>query len=386
MIGLGVYNPRVTEIFDSLNTEARVQLRWMLEFGFTIEDATALFREGLEEEKQSCSMLDPSTSVRITPLAHGDLECLGWEDRRPQLEEALRSLKPPFAGERFVRLPDVGGWLLRDGPYRVVFRWDESAHTAVVFAVAPAGIKPTAKVWRYFNQAKAEDLCASGELYFCRLDHLGDPLEGRLPAATMSARISAFKTVFGTSATPAAALAEEVFRASSFVTCWTLQDHESWFGWKNYCTDVAGQPDGGFAIVTTWRRLEHFAAHLRQQNPHLFLRFVGYLDPACDGLPNGAEGEQAFYKAFWFSAERELRFALLREGSGEMADVLRRLRAERSTGERIPCDLNRLTVEIVLNPWASAEQKQELRSLIATKHPTLISRVSESSIRTAQRQ
>jgi len=63
------YNPKITELFDSLSVEDRKDLRWMLDCGLTLEAARELFEEGLVEEAstgcQAVDGLSPSSNSSV---------------------------------------------------------------------------------------------------------------------------------------------------------------------------------------------------------------------------------------------------------------------------------------------------------------------------------
>ena len=145
--------------------------------------------------------------------------------------------------------------------------------------------------------------------YFCRLDKLsGDPREARLPRFAKRVRTLAFQGVFGDRAHEVVDAGEERLRGTTYVCCWTRREHESYLAWKHYCPS-----SGGIAVQTSWRHLEHLYSALHAKDAQMHCRAVGYLDPLLDDLPDHSEGEQVFWKSHWFSDEREIRFAVLRD-------------------------------------------------------------------------
>src|SRR5258707_161882 len=159
------YNPKITELFDSLSSEDRTDLRWMLDCGLPVATAGELFAEGLAEEASTgCHTVD-GLPVLLTKSANDDLECFGTGEVRERLNRILNRLRTATPDASSVALRGGAGKLLRGGPFRVVFRQGEAGAKAVVFAIAPAGISPTTNVWRYFDQPKAEDLLKTGCLY-----------------------------------------------------------------------------------------------------------------------------------------------------------------------------------------------------------------------------
>lgn len=365
------YNPKATDLFDSLSSSEREDLRWMLECGVTNEDAAVLLADGLAEESKPLDGFD----ILFTPSALRDLECFGTTDIRKRLDVILHNLNSASHIESFVDLQGGIGRLHRAGPFRVVSANQNVNGKTVVVAIAPAGISPTTGVWRYFDQSKAEDLLESSSLYFCRLDKLtGDPREGRLPHISTITKRAAFQTTFGNDTVEAVSNSEELLRATSYVCCWTRRQHESYLAWKHYCPS-----GGGFAIRTTWRQLAHLHCALKKNDDQVFCRAVGYLDPSADDLPNHEHGEQVFWKAKWFSDETEIRLAVFRWKSGAVQELLAQ-RNEWSVGEKIRLDVEQLIQHIVVNPFASDSQKETIIEGIKKFQPHLADRILESAI------
>ena len=375
------YNPKVTDIFDSLTAQEREELRLMLDHGLTEEAATQLLDEGIREEASSGSSAVTGLPIRLTQSAREDLEWFGTGRCRHALESVLGNLGTLSEANKCRRLPGGRGWWLRDGPFRVVFKTGEAERDTVVVAIAPAGINPIKKVWRYFDQFKGEDLLKKGCLYFRRLDQLtGDPFEARLPQVSKEARTWGARPAFGDHAGTIVDEREERLRGTTYVCCWTRRDHESYLAWKHYCSREDGRPGGGFAVQSTWRRISHLHSALRADDDQILLRAVGYLDPLADELPTSDEGEQVFWKAHWFSDETEIRLAALRTQFGSHPEIKERILKTLPHGEHIRCDLKLLIQEIVVNPFASPEQRARLQEILSTFQPELASRVRESAI------
>jgi hypothetical protein len=165
-----------------------------------------------------------------------------YDRRRPKLGdqflsavEAVQELirNQPEDG-KCLSLRGPQGYLLRDGPFRIVFRLGKDNAHDVVFAIAPAGIDPTENVWRYFDQPKAEDLLKTGCLYFCRLDQLtDDPREARLPLYARRVRTHVYGKTFGADASKVVNESEEILRGTTYVCCWTRREHESYLAWRH---------------------------------------------------------------------------------------------------------------------------------------------------------
>ena len=379
------YDPDVTNVFnslcDSLSADQRENLQAMLDRGLTPAAATQLLEEGLSEERDTGSKAVSGLPVLFTQSARNDLDCFGTGQVGQRLNAILASLPTAIADGKCRPLHGGQGLLLRDGPFRIVFKRGNNGASDVVFAIAPAGINPTKNVWRYFDQLKAEDLLKTGCLYFCRLDQLtGDPREARLPLFAKQVRTGVFRTEFGDDAPKVVSESEEILRGTTYVCCWTRREQESYLAWRHYCPG-----GGGFAIKSTRRRINHVHLSLRAKDDQVFCRNVGYLDPLTDDLPDHSYGEEVFWKSNWFSDETEIRLAALRPLSGNHKELLERIKLNLPRGEWIPCDLNVLVYEIVVNPFASLDQQGRLKEILTRFRPELVNRVRESAISVAER-
>ena len=383
-------NPKATDLFNSIAASwsdgDRRALQWLLEQELTQEAAMQLLREGLHEPRSTWSTPLPNSPILFTELAAKDLNLFGAGPARKQLESVLASLQTEMTTDRCQRLPGGDGWLLRSGPFCSVF--GKEGEDLLVVAVACAGICPTAKVWRYLDQHKAEDLLKTGCLYFCRLDQLtDDPREARLTELAKQIKIQAYQAVFDHKDAPKiVGIDEEFSRSTTYVCSWTRRKHESYLAWKHYCSGDG--PGGGFAVVSDERRICHLSHALKSKDDQTFCQGVEYLDPFSDDQPNKGEGAAVFCKSHWFSDETEVRFAVMRRGNGredEDEKTLKRIKEEKPLGEWIACDLGNLVQEIVISPFASAKQERSLKEIMEKFRPELANRVRESGIRVAER-
>jgi hypothetical protein len=136
---------------------------------------------------------------------------------------------------------------------------------------------------------------------------------------------------------------------------------------------------GGFAIRSTWRRLRHFFQAFRTKNAGGAFRETGYLDPEREALPNQCFGEEIFWKSDWFSDETEIRLTEGEIPGAVIKETMDRINAG-PRGKWIPCDLNLLIQEIVINPSASPDRKRRLRDVAERFCRVLLPRLRESDI------
>ena len=256
-----------------------------------------------------------------------------------------------------------------------VIRFADEDRSIVVHGIAQSRLNPFRRIWRYFDQDKAIDLLAKGELYLCRVDRLADAYEARPTEAMLRAREEALRRQFGPE-WPGDPHWYENIRRALYVTCFQKSEIESAEMWRDYCPS-----GGGLAIQVTERTLQHEVARLRSVFPELFFRDIDYIDhaghdPAMHGVP-----EQAFLKRRKFEHEREIRLARFMPGifCGTQEDIERALTAL-PDHYRIPLNLDAAVEAVVLNPAASSESKTALEKALAQRSQ-LIPRVRGSSLR-----
>ena len=309
---------QIVNWFEALPNEERRLIASLVQGQFSVETACILFDEGLRElGRGQVHPLNPQEPAReceilLTVSALADLGAFGRGTDK--VSKIIASIPSRIHASSCYRLPRENAFVLKEQLLRIIFVVAVDEKRITVMAIANATIDPLGKIWRYFTQSKAEDLLKSGELYFRRADLLtGDPYACRLPARVVEQRKRELESMFpGKSGNFEGGF--EVSRQSTYVCCWTMREHESYLAWKHYCQEKTQHglfEEGGFVLQTTQRRMTHLHAALRTSND-VYLRQVGYLDHWEDDIPSHDIGEEVFWKAFWFSDEKELRLALLR--------------------------------------------------------------------------
>lgn len=183
------YDADLSATFHSFTPVQRDYFRWMLTYGFTEKVAIDLLHDGIVEERASGSRTVDGFSVRFTDSAWNDFELFRGKEIRERIGTILSDVTATKRNRRHEQLPGSAGWLLSEEMFRIVFKKEET-NAPVICAIAVDGINPLQRVWRYFDQTKAEDLLRTGCLYFCRLDKLTG--EGRLPLLSKRERTQAF--------------------------------------------------------------------------------------------------------------------------------------------------------------------------------------------------
>jgi hypothetical protein len=380
----GFVGDQMVDSFESLSNEARRSLAHSIENQFCVESGCALFDEGQNEEAntqvQPLKTEGKTTEFNIvlTHSAFRDLE--SFSQTKSEVTNILASVPSRIDSPSCYSLPRSNAFVLKEKLLRVIFRLDRKQSRVTVMAIANARINPLGKIWRYFAQSKGEDLLRTGELYFRRADLLtADPYECRLPDKVVEGRKEALESMYpGKSSEFVESF--ELARESSYVCCWTMREHESYLAWKHYCQERNAEgmlEDGGFAVETSQRRMTHLHSKLRASH-EVHFRHVGYLDHWEDDIPSHDIGEEVFWKAYWFSDEREIRLAILRPMSWSSSPEWRR--PEIPTGERVSVDLATFIDSIVFNPFASATHQESLRNCLKDHRPALFNRVRDSVI------
>ncbi|MDP2136519.1 MAG: hypothetical protein Q8J74_01575 [Candidatus Didemnitutus sp.] len=268
------------------------------------------------------------------------------------------------------------GFVWEQHNLRWVIRATDNWERVFVHGIVREAFDPFRKLWRYFNQFKAVDLLRRSELYLCRLDHLeADPFEGRPTQPMLDQLVAVSRSVFGENA-PDPRLHFENQRRATYACCWQKLEVESAEMWRDYCND-----DGGLAIQSTERRLQHQFALMQVGQRLLYFREVDYIDHEAHSPESHGFPEQAFLKRRRYAEERETRFARFVPDvfCGTQTEIERAL-AGLPTGQRVPFDLSAATETVVINPRASGSDRKELLDLIATNQPFLASRVRNSAL------
>lgn len=371
------YSEKVASIFDSLSDEERSLFRSVINAGFDENAARELFDEGVAEEKRLGVTDAPDfPGLHFIPSSLRDLTCFVQREVKDGLHRALRDLPSKLGTAHCVVVPARNGRILREGPYRIVFRLDAASDAVIVLGIAAWACNPMVKIWRYIDQLKAEDLLRTSELYFRRVDLLEDEYEATPTLGRYLDYQAASRRAFpGASESHPTML--EAYRRCTYACCWRMSPHESWLAWKHYCSK-----GGGCAVQTTWRKLVHLHTRLRDTDKVHF-REVTYIDHRRDEFQYDGLGEEAFYKAPWFSDEREMRLAIFHgEYISVTEEALQANPALIPDCDRIKCDLSSLVESIVVNPFAGEDQKAALIKLIGEQQPALLPKLRDSQILT----
>lgn len=235
-----------------------------------------------------------------------------------------------------------------------------------------------ATVWRYQGFVKFLALATSGSLFFPRIGTLQseDPFEGSLTSATrkLAARLitdRAFATDYVKKAYPAitsldsaidfaiadAARAERSWvnlPDTVYVNCWHMNNYESAGLWKIY-----SGLDQGVAIRSTVSAI----ASSIDTDLEIYAGAVTYIDYDIAAITSHNVLAPVFHKRTTFDHEREMRLIHWHPTAGSPATPEKTLQA----GASIPCDVDKLVLELVISPylapWAAEAVERTIRGL-----------------------
>ncbi len=145
-------------------------------------------------------------------------------------------------------------------------------------------------------------LLAKSELHFCQLGNLEDKHEGTIPLATQQAVLEDLKKQIGEKydlgKIASFELTTNLMRATLYVSCWCLQQHESAAHWRIY----GGQT--GVAIKTRYSKL------VDAFDSRVMIGMVTYVDPEDPNFPIRNSIMPAMHKRHFFHHEQECRLVV----------------------------------------------------------------------------
>jgi len=248
-------------------------------------------------------------------------------------------------------------------------------------------------IWRYLDFTQLTSILERESLWFSRADMFDDPLEGSHSRATVDTRKQRYhnsKISDEHVDRIAQAMSESVklFRRSTYLNCWHLNERESMAMWELY--SIEGQ---GIAIQSKVGKLKEA---LRAEGGHInrgdasvpeempgvksfTLGAVQYIDYDKHITPERNLLAPLFHKRRSFEHEREFRVATSRFGEVLGDDgILDMDRLDLPAGEYINININQLIDKIYVSP-SSADWFLELVEVIAGRrgiNPDIVTRSS----------
>ncbi len=170
------------------------------------------------------------------------------------------------------------------------------------------------------------------KLYFCRLDKLPDPLEGRLPSSMRSIPVdtpeASARAIVGFNN-----FMETFTRTAYYVNCWHVSRFESVAMWQY------GRNEYGIALRSRYSRLlKSFSGESRK----IHIGAVAYLDGCVEQTSPVRPADLALRKEPCWEYERELRAVVMRSME------------EDGDGLKVSVDLTELIECVIVAPKAPA--------------------------------
>ena len=171
-----------------------------------------------------------------------------------------------------------------------------------------------AKVWRFMDFAKYFSLISSSNLFFSRVDKLGDEYEGSLPVANQK-----FYTYAGFTQEERfekmqeeakRALTQRIIRTWRHANCWFMKSQESYLMWQAYTQSKKH----GVVIQSTYSKLQNIKQNFQQEKCKMHLGRVNYIDYAKDRIPIPNDPILPFmHKRHFYEDEQEVRLLIEEE-------------------------------------------------------------------------
>ena len=209
-------------------------------------------------------------------------------------------------------------------------------------------------IWRYLNFSKFVSMISSGELYFARLDKLGDDnYEGTLPRVSLIDKSDFTNLSLGEQHAAADKINKGYVRTARkqsqgwFANCWHINTVESDAMWKLYLHE-----NDGVAIRSTFKRLKD---SLKQSPQRIEIGLIKYIDyEAISGIEAspfipGAAAHLVFHKRSHYEYENELR-AFYWDGDEVMRIICGEQEENSKIGIPVHADLSTLIETIYCSP------------------------------------
>lgn len=209
-----------------------------------------------------------------------------------------------------------------------------------------------AKIWRYMDLWKLQDMLGTSSLHFTRVDKLDDGLEGSWGP---SGAIQAYES-YGREYVEKLKYWECVFRTIGAVNCWHVNTSESQHMWDLYV-----RSEDGVVVQSTFSALRE-AVDASPHKVHLgLMRYIDYGRSKFTDCTNTSFGNFTTffnYKDKRFEHESELRALILAMGTqSERAQPLS------PDGTKVAVNMQELLKKVHLRPDAESDKLSQLQRL-----------------------
>lgn len=254
----------------------------------------------------------------------------------------------------------------------------------------PAVIQPDEDdiVWRYLSLDKFESSINRNGLFFCRPDRFSDPFEGSLPKEEAAYRIKSqqsnlrfYNNTLDKDAIDkndkAFAETHKMFKRTSIVNCWHINENESDGMWRLYLKSNEG--------VTIKSTVAKIIKSFENTIEEIFISKVRYINYDKDIWFHERDYPSISYnfltpivhKRIEFSQETELR--LIHNISDAVRDEEFWIKQEFEKGLFITVDMEMLVDEIVLPPTSDSYVEDKVNQILAKYRLNKIVRKSRLS-------
>lgn len=211
---------------------------------------------------------------------------------------------------------------------------------------------------------KLISLLTSKSLHMTRLDHMADPYEGSTTRRT-AAGIDRFLKDLG-SDRGYHEISDFVrkARASTFISCWHANEHESEAMWRLY-----GGQGGGVAIQATYAKLvESIRDHY-----DTYIGMVSYIDYDTASFPDANAFYPVMHKRASFAHEREVRLVWYWGSPPEPDTVPSHL--------QIAWDPSKFCESICVDPYAPEYYFDAVKAVLSSIQPNMRERLQWSRMK-----
>jgi hypothetical protein len=224
----------------------------------------------------------------------------------------------------------------------------------------------TKSLWRYMSFAKFLWLIQNKKLWLARADTLNDPWELAL-AGDQLEHVILRRPIRPFSRQPEEPIMERairinrLWRETTFVSCWSSAEHESYALWKLFC----GSNDGvAIRVPTRW---------LHQALGKVSLHVVTYEDPGTE-LRTPTAIDLATKKRLMFEYEREVRAIATPDTNDPKLE-------KKALGWTYPIDPEKLIRSIAVHPEADGTLMEAVVRAVEDYAPSLKDKIAWSAMR-----
>lgn len=252
-------------------------------------------------------------------------------------------------------------------------------------------VDPSTKVWKYFKRKYFDELIRDEALFFRRLLDFAlsdDPFEGTIPCVDQRSdrmRALADPNLDVSALKLRVEIAESVdgfgVRAGTVINSWTMHETEVEHMWRIYAD--ARRDQHGVAI---WSTVGQLGKALRFAQEDIYATRVRYIDYRTESFYKPGEYEYGtgntlvplIHKhSHGYVDEREFRLLHCWRGAGDPNAWWTQY--DNCKGHKISVDLNEMICGIVMSPFATSLQRDDVRNLCVQKGvfaPVLLSQRS----------